>query len=106
MDDRVTTLTVTAYQNADSKLPEPADVINYKHRKTIGITYEADARGYALIHTARPMLGQDHTARPMLGQELISECKVNSVEEYMPGPFACGYRQVTINTTILNTREA
>lgn len=96
MDDRVTTLTVTAYQNADSKLPEPADIINYKHRKTIGITYEADARCYALIHTARPMLGQ----------ELVSECKVNSIEEYMPGPFACGYRQVTINTTILNTKEA
>jgi hypothetical protein len=96
MDDRVTTLTVTAYQNADSKLPEPADVINYKHRKTIGIAYETDARGYALIHTARPMLVQ----------ELVSECKVNSVEEYMPGPFACGYRQVTIKTTILNTREA
>ena len=96
MDDRVTTLTVTAYQNADSKLPEPSDVINYKHRKTIGITYEADARGYALIHTARPMLGQ----------ELVSECKVNSVEEYMPGPFAFGYRQVTIKTTILNTKEA
>ena len=96
MDDRVTTLTVTAYQNADSKLPEPSDVINYKHRKTIGISYEADARGYALIHTARSMLGQ----------ELVSECKVNSVEEYMPGPFAFGYRHVTINTTILNTREA
>jgi len=95
MDDRVTTLTVTAYQNADSKLPEPADVINYKHRKTIGITYEADARGYALIHTDRPMLGQ----------ELVSECKVNSVEEYMSGPFACGFRQVTIKTTILNTKE-
>jgi hypothetical protein len=96
MDDTVTTLTITGYQKEGNKLPEVGDVIKRKYQERIGTCFDHDERGYAIIHTDRPMTG------PIM----VSECQIQSVEETDAGILMNGYRSVTLNTFVLNTKEA
>ena len=96
MADTVTTLTITGYQKEGNKLPEVGDVIKRKYQERIGTCFDHDERGYAIIHTDRPMTG------PIM----ISECQVQSVEIRDAGILMNGYMGVSLNTLILNTREA
>ena len=96
MDDEVSVLTITGYQKNENKLPEIGSTIKRRYQERIGTCFDHDERGYAIIHTDRPMTG------PLM----VSECQVQSVEESDAGILMNGYRAVTLNTIVLNTREA
>ncbi len=97
MDDSVSVLTITGYQKHENPLPKPGSVITRKYKERIGTRFDVDARGYAIIHTASPMIG------PIMQ----SECRVDRVVEDEASVLYAGtYRKVTIDTTVLSTRPA
>lgn len=97
MDDSVSVLTITGYQKHENPLPKVGSVITRKFQERIGTTFDVDAHGYSIIHTARPMTG------PIMQ----SECRVDRVvEDDASVLYAGSYRKVTIDTTVLSTRPA
>jgi len=56
MDDIRTDVTLSNIVCANGvKMPSPGSTIIYTGREQCGIEFDADHRGYAIIHTARPM---------------------------------------------------
>jgi hypothetical protein len=97
MDDKVTVLTIKGYQKHENPLPAVGENITRKYQERIGTLFDCDARGYAIIHTARPMTG------PIMQ----SECRIDEIVESEESLlYASEYRKVVINTTVLSTRSA
>lgn len=97
LDDKVSVLTITGYQKHENPLPMVGSTITRKYQERIGTAFDVDERGYAIIHTARPLTG------PMMQ----SECRVDRILEGEASLLYAGqYRKVTIDTTVLYTRPA
>lgn len=97
MDDKVPVLTITGYQKYENKLPEIGDIITRKYQDNIGIAFDYDQHGYAILHTAKPLPG------PLMK----SKCRVDKiVEEDASVLYASEYRKVTLHTTVVYTALA
>lgn len=66
--------------------------MTYKFQKPIGIAYESDSRGYAIIHTAHELLG---------GPWYEHKCVINEVKD--SGSYYGSYKMVSLKTTIVDT---
>jgi len=66
MDDLRTDVTLSNIVCANGvEMPSPGSTIIFTGREQCGIEFDADHRGYAIIHTARPM------TRPSEPKEMI-----------------------------------
>jgi hypothetical protein len=96
MDDRINMLTITQWQKESETKPKPGDTINFQFHEIIGTCFDHDKNGYAIIHTDTPMRG------PLM----VSQCQIQRIEDLDRGTITNGYRVVTMNTVVLNTRKA
>ena len=90
-DDRFSSLEIRGVTK-DGKLPAPGSSLTYKFQKRIGIAYDYDANGYAIIHTARELLG---------GPWYEHKCVINEVKD--SGSYYGSYNMVSLKTTIVDT---
>ena len=68
--------------------------MTYKFQKRIGIAYDHDAHGYAIIHTARELLGGPWYEH----KSVINESKES-------GLYYGAYNVVSVKTTIVDTYQ-
>ena len=68
--------------------------MTYKFQKPIGIAFETDSRGYAIIHTAHELLG---------GPWYEHKCVINEATE--SGLYYGAYTLVNLKTTITETYQ-
>jgi hypothetical protein len=92
-DDRVSSLEIRGVTK-DGNLPAPGSSMTYKFQKRIGIAYDHDAHGYAIIHTARELLG---------GPWYEHKCVINESKE--SGLYYGAYNVVSVKTTIVDTYQ-
>jgi hypothetical protein len=92
-DDRFSCLEIRGVTK-DGNLPAPGSSLTYKFQKRIGIAYDHDAYGYAIIHTARELLG---------GPWYEHKCVINESKE--SGLYSGAYNVVSIKTTIVDTYQ-
>ena len=90
-DDSVRRLEIDGYITQGVTLPGIGSTINYRFQKPIGIAFESDAHGYAILHTAKPLLG---------GPYFEHKCRI---EDITPGKNHGGLCAVRIKSTILDT---
>ena len=90
-DDRISTLEINAVTKQGT-IPAPGSKLTYKFQKPIGIAYEHDNRGYAVIHTAHELLG---------GPWYQHDCVINEATQHFGG--FKNFDSVTLNTTITAT---
>jgi hypothetical protein len=90
-DDRVSSLEIRGV-TYDGNLPTSGSPMTYKFQKPIGIAYESDSRGYAIIHTAHELLG---------GPWYEHKCVINEVKD--SGSYYGSYNMVSLKTTIVDT---
>jgi hypothetical protein len=90
-DDRVSTLQIRGVTK-DGNIPAPGSKLTYKFQKPIGIAYDHDSRGYAIIDTARELLG---------GPWYQHDCVINEATQHFGG--FKNFDSVTLNTTIIST---
>jgi hypothetical protein len=92
-DDRVSSLEIRGVTK-DGNLPAPGSSMTYKFQKRIGIAYDHDAHGYAIIHTACELLG---------GPWYEHKCVINESKE--SGLYYGAYNVVSVKTTIVDTYQ-
>jgi hypothetical protein len=92
-DDRVSSLEIRGVTK-DGKTPAPGSSLTYKFQKPIGIAFETDSRGYAIIHTAHELLG---------GPWYEHKCVINESTE--SGLYYGAYNVVSLKTTIVDTYQ-
>jgi hypothetical protein len=90
-DDRVSSLEIRGV-TYEGNLPTSGSPMTYKFQKPIGIAYESDSRGYAIIHTAHELLG---------GPWYEHKCVINEVKD--SGSYYGSYNMVSLKTTIVDT---
>lgn len=90
-DDRVSTLEIRGVTKGGN-IPAPGSKLTYKFQKPIGIAYEHDNRGYAVIHTAHELLG---------GPWYQHDCVINEATQHFGG--FKNFDSVTLKTTITAT---
>lgn len=92
-DDRVSCLEISGVTK-DGKTPAPGSSLIYKFQKPIGIAFETDSRGYAIIHTAHELLG---------GHWYEHKCVINEATE--SSLYYGAYTLVNLKTTITETYQ-
>jgi hypothetical protein len=92
-DDRVSSLEIRGITK-DGKTPAPGSYLTYKFQKPIGIAFETDSRGYAIIHTAYELLG---------GPWYEHKCLINKATE--SGSYHDAFTLVNLKTTITETYQ-
>jgi len=92
-DDRVSSLEIRGVTK-DGKTPTPGSSLTYKFQKPIGIAFETDSRGYAIIHTSHELLG---------GPWYEHKCVINEATE--SGSYYGAYTLVNLKTTITETYQ-
>jgi hypothetical protein len=90
-DDRVSSLEIRGV-TYEGNLPTSGSPMTYKFQKPIGIAYESDSRGYAIIHTAHELLG---------GPWYEHKCVINEVKD--SGSYYGSYNMVSLKTTVVDT---
>ena len=90
-DDRVSSLEIRGIIK-DGTLPEPGSKLTYKFQKPIGIAYDHDSRGYAIIHTAKELLGGPWFQHDCIIMESIK----------LPASYA-NFSSITLKTNIITT---
>ncbi len=58
MDDKVTTVTLSNVIINGVNVPPEGSTLTYTGLETIGMQFDCDHRGYAILHTARPIFQQ------------------------------------------------
>lgn len=89
-DDIRTEVTIRAITREGTTMPNAGDTITYTGLKQVGWKYDHDQRGYAILHTARPL-------------EVKDEPRQYKVASVKPGLYHGGFKGITIEGYSLKT---
>ena len=86
MDDKFTQVTLSNVVCNGVSIPAPGSRITFTGMEQCGIEFDADHRGYAIIHTARPMR---RAAEPV--ELLVTTVEPTSMLGWMGVSITCSY---------------
>lgn len=89
-DDRHTEVTISWVVRPGYEPPAEGETITYIGQKQIGWKYDHDHRGYAIIHTAKPIEVQD-------------DPRQYTVKKATTGIYAGAFDMVTITAYVIKT---